>query len=134
MAFSNDDFPVLVYPTIQTVGIHFLILESLWSLRICSYSLSSFSIFRILYFKCLFMISVLVSPIHLIAHFPHPALPHCLESSIPIPKILGPICLMAANSTCNLDSMLVACLSNIFKIKSTLSRTVAPIGRSNSLI
>jgi len=56
----------------------------------------------------------------------------CLESSIPIPKILGPICLMAASSIWSLDSMLSACFPKIFKIKSILSRASAFMGRRSS--
>lgn len=88
---SIDDFPALVYQTIPTVGNHFLFLDSLCSLRIFSYSLSLFSILRILSLKCLFMISVLVSPCHLEARDqldqPDPPDPphHCLLSSRPIP-------------------------------------------------
>ena len=81
IALRSDDLPALVYPTIPTVGSHFFFLKSLWSLRIFSYSLSFFSILRILSFKCLFIISVLVSPCPL-ASFDHH---HCLLSSIPIP-------------------------------------------------
>jgi len=86
----REDFPALVYQTIPTVGSHFLILDSLWSLRIFSYSLSFCSILRILSLKCLFMISVLVSHCHLEARDQldppdHPDPPHCLLSSIPIP-------------------------------------------------
>jgi len=87
---SIDDLPALVYHTIPTVGNPFLFLDSLWSLRIFSYSLSLCSILRILSLKCLFMISVLVSPCHLderdqLDPPDHPDQPHCLLSSIPIP-------------------------------------------------
>lgn len=133
ITFKSDDFPVLVYPTIPTVGIPFLILHSLWSFLIFSYSLSDFSYFKTFSFKCLFMTSVLVSPCPLLAPHPQPLFPHCLESSSPILKILGPICLMAESSICNLDSIDSACLPNIFKIKSTLSRASAFIGRRSSL-
>ncbi len=130
--FNNDDLPALVYHTIPIVGIHFFVLPSLWSLRIFSYSLSLASIFNVFSCKCLFILSVFVSPIPLVAHQPLPLLHHCLESSIPIQKILGHICLIDASSICNLDSILSACLPKIFRIKSTLSRASALIGRSNS--
>lgn len=80
-ALSIDDFPALVYHTIPTVGNHFLFLDSLCNFLILSYSLSFVSILSILSLKCLFMISVLVSPTHL-DNFDHH---HCLLSSIPIP-------------------------------------------------
>lgn len=86
-----DDLPALVYHTIPTVGNPFLFLDSLCSLRIFSYSLSLCSILRILSLKCLFIISVLVSPCHLEARDPldppDPPDPphHCLLSSRPIP-------------------------------------------------
>ena len=130
--FKSEDLPAFVYQTIPTVGMPFLILPSLWSLRIFSYSLSLPSIFMTFSFKCLFILSVLVSPIPLVAPPPDPLLPHCLESSIPMPKILGPMCLMAASSICNLDSILSACFAKIFKMRSTLSRASAPISRRSS--
>ena len=66
------------------------------------------------------MISVLVS------HIPFVPIPApCLDSSIHIPKILGPMCLMAASSICNFASALFACLSKILRMRSTLSRTLS---------
>gem|GEM_PF-737844 len=120
--FSNDDFHAFVYHTIHIIGSHFLILLCLCRFLICSNSFNFSFILICLSFRCLFILSVLVSHNHLIAPPPPPLLHHCLLSSIPIPKILGHICLIAANSICNLASMLSACFSNIFSIKSILSR------------
>jgi len=83
---SKEDFPTLVYPTIPTVGIPFFLRASRWSILILAYSVSFFSILKILSLRCLLILSVLLSPSPLIApHQPEEAEPPCLESSIPIP-------------------------------------------------
>ena len=83
--FKSEDFPALVYPTIPIVGMPFFLRDSLWSFLIFAYSLSLSSIFLVFSFKCLFMISVLVSPDPLVAPAPHEADPPCFERIIPIP-------------------------------------------------
>ena len=90
---------------------------------------SSFLICSSFFLKCLFIISVLVSHFHLV---PVPA--HCFERSIPIPNILGSICLIAASSICNFASLLFAFFSNILSMRSTLSQAFAQIGLSFSFI
>lgn len=124
IAFNSDDLPAFVYHTIQITGNPFLILLCLCKSLIFSNSLSLSLIFCCLSFKCLFILSVFVSQSHLVAPLHHPEFHHCLLSSIHIPKILGHMCLIAASSICNFASTLSACLSNIFKIKSILSRAL----------
>lgn len=104
------------------IGNHFFSLLCLCRFLIFSNSLSFSLIFVCLSLRCLFILSVFVSHNPLMAHHHPPLLHHCLLSSIHIQKILGHMCLIAANSICNLASTLLACLSNIFKIISILSR------------
>jgi len=122
IAFNSEDLPAFVYHTIPITGSHFFILLCLCKFLIFSNSFSLSLIFCCLSFKCLFILSVFVSPNHLVAPLHHPEFHHCLLNSIHIPKILGHMCLIAASSICSFASTLSACLSKIFKIKSILSQ------------
>jgi len=98
IAFKRDDLPAFVYHTIQMTGSHFFCLLCLCRFLIFSNSLSLSLIFICFSLRCLFILSVFVSPSHLVAPLHHPLFHHCLLSSIHIPKILGHMCLIAANS------------------------------------
>ena len=123
-AFKREDLPAFVYHTIHITGSHFFCLLCLCRSLIFSNSFNFSLIFICLSFRCLFILSVLVSPSHLVAQDHHHEFHPCLLNSIHIPKILGHMCLIAANSICNFASTLSACLSKIFKIKSILSRAL----------
>ena len=124
IAFKSEDLPAFVYHTIQITGYHFFILLCLCKFLIFSNSLSLSLIFICFSFKCLFILSVFVSPSHLVAPLHHQLFHHCLLNSIHIPKILGHICLIAASSIWSFASTLSACLSKILRIKSILSQAL----------